>query len=124
ATVTGDTTPPTVTATTPASGATGVSTGTTVTVMFDEPMNAASIGTSTFELRSPSNNLVMAAVSYNSTTRTATLAPSAALANATTYTAAVKGGATDPRVTDVAGNALAADFAWSFTFVSGVTPPP
>jgi hypothetical protein len=78
-TVAGDTTPPTLTTVTPADGATGVSIASSATAVFNEPMDAATISTSTFELRSPSNNLVMAAVSYNSTTRTATLTPSTSL---------------------------------------------
>src|SRR5205823_300369 len=41
--------------------------------------------------------------------------PTANLANSTTYTAILKGGATDPRIKDLAGNALAANFSWSFT---------
>jgi fibronectin type 3 domain-containing protein len=123
ATVTGDTTPPTVTATTPASGATSVSTGTNVTATFNEAIDGATIGTSTFELRDPASALVPAAVTYSSATRTATLAPSAALANGATYTATVKGGPTDPRVKDVDGNALAANVAWSFTTVAASTGP-
>ena len=38
----------------------------------------------------------------------ATLTPNAALANSANYTVTVRGGATDPRVKDAAGNALAA----------------
>src|SRR5439155_4461448 len=110
-----DVTPPTVTSVTPASGATAVSIITSVTATFNEGMDATTIGTSTFELRNPANTLVPATVTYSSATRTATLTPSAPLANFTVYTATVKGGATDPRVKDVAGNALAANFTWSFT---------
>ena len=44
---------------------------------------------------------------------TATLDPTSALANSTTYTALVKGGASG--VTDLAGNPLGADYSWSFT---------
>ncbi len=118
-----DTTPPTVTLVSPASGATGVSTATTVTATFSEAMDPATITTSTFELRDPANTLVAAAVTYNSSTNTATLTPGAVLANATTYTASVKGGPTDPRVKDLAGNALAATFTWSFTTEADTTPP-
>ena len=52
----------------------------------------------------------------------ATLLPSAALANSTAYTATVKGGATDPRVKDLRGNALATNVTWSFT--TAAAPPP
>ena len=118
-----DTTPPTVTATTPAHGATSVNVGTTVTATFSEAMDAATISTTTFELRGAGNTLVPATVAYNAATNTATLTPSSALANGATYTATVKGGATDPRVKDLAGNALAANVTWSFTTAAGPTCP-
>jgi hypothetical protein len=120
-----DTTPPTVTANTPANGATGVATGTTATATFSEAINPATINTATFELRDPGSALVTATVAYNSSTLTATLTPGNPLAPATTYTATVRGGATDPRVKDVAGNALAAPSSWSFTTTATVdtTPP-
>ncbi len=119
-----DTTPPTVTATTPASGATGVSVTASVTASFSEAMDPATIGTSTFELRNPAGSLVPAAVTYNATSRVATLSPNSSLAAATTYTVTIKGGATDPRVKDLAGNALATARTWSFTTAAADTTPP
>ncbi len=115
-----DITPPTVTGTTPAAGATDVALAASVTATFNEAMDPATMGTNTFELRDPSNNLVAATVSYDGASQTATLSPNLPLAYSTPYTATVKGGATDPRVKDVAGNALAADYTWSF---STVAPP-
>jgi WD40 repeat protein len=112
---TADTTPPTVTATTPTNGASGVSTNSTVTATFSEAIDPTTINGTTFELRDPANTLVPATVTYNGTSKVATLTPSAALAATTTYTARVKGGTTDPRVKDLAGNALAATVTWSFT---------
>ena len=82
-------------------------------------MTAATVNGTTFELRNAANALVTATVSYDATTRTATLTPGAALAAGATYTATVRGGATDPRVKDAAGNALAAQRRWSFTTGSG-----
>src|SRR5262245_37783718 len=114
-----DTTPPTVSSFTPAAGATNVSTGANVTVTFSEAMDAATINDTTVELRDSSSILVPATVSYNAASLTATLDPTAALAAGVTYTARVRGGSTDPRVKDLAGNALAADLMWSFT----TTPP-
>ncbi|MCX7592607.1 MAG: DUF4082 domain-containing protein [Fischerella sp.] len=108
-----DTTPPTVSSTTPTSGATNVSTNTTVKATFDEAMDAATINTNTFELRDGSNNPVTATVSYDAASRTASLTPSNPLATSTTYTATVKGGANG--VKDLAGNALGANYTWSFT---------
>src|SRR4029453_18066329 len=99
-----DTSPPTVTGNTPASGATGVPLSSSITGTFKEPMNATTISSSTFELRNAANTVVPATVSYASATRTATLAPTASLTAGTTYTATVRGGATDPRVKDLANN--------------------
>jgi Domain of unknown function (DUF4082)/Bacterial Ig-like domain/Bacterial Ig domain len=112
-----DTTPPTVTSITPAANATGVSISTTVRATFSEAMDAVSINTNTFELRTPNANgtLVSATVNYDGASNTATLTPSSPLATSTTYTAIVKGGTTDPRAKDLAGNALTANSSSSFT---------
>jgi hypothetical protein len=109
-----DTTPPTVTANTPANGAAGVSTGSTVTATFSEALDATTINGNTFVLSSASG-AVTATVTYNAATQVATLTPNAALAASTAYMATLKGGTTDPRVKDLAGNALAANVSWSFT---------
>jgi len=118
-----DTTPPTVTLTSPVGGATGVSGTANVTATFSEALDTTTINTTTFELRDGSNALIAAAVTYNATTRVATLNPTPTLTQAAVYTATVKGGSTDPRVKDTAGNALAANVTWSFTIAPDVTPP-
>jgi RHS repeat-associated protein len=110
-----DTTPPTGASFSPAMAATNVSRTANVTVTFSEAVDPATVNGSTVELRDPSNALVSATVSYNVASLTATLNPTASLALGTTYTARVRGGGTDPRVKDVAGNALAADVTWTFT---------
>lgn len=110
-----DTTAPTVTAISPAAGATGRSRAVNVLATFSEAMDPATINTNTFQLRSPNGTLVAAVVTYDATTRRATLNPSANLAAGTTYTATVIGGTTDPRVKDLAGNALATNRTWQFT---------
>jgi hypothetical protein len=106
---------------TPAGGATGVSTGTSVTAAFSEAMNASTINTSTFVLRNPGGNIVTSTVSYNAGTNVATLTPSAVLAASTTHTATITGGASG--VKDLAGNALATNFVWSFTTGTGPACP-
>jgi len=109
-----DTTPPTVTATSPASGATNVPVTTSVTATFSEPMASGTITTSTFTLQdTTAASSVAGTVAYDSGTNTATFTPSAALAAGDGFTATVKGGTGG--VTDLAGNPLAADFTWSFT---------
>ena len=116
-----DTTPPVVSTTSPASGATGVVASANITATFNEPMTATTIGATTFELRTASSALVPAAVSYATGSRVATLNPTANLAEGQSYTATVVGGSTDPRVKDSSGNALAANLNWTFTVA--MTPP-
>jgi len=82
-------------------------------------MDATSITTSTFTLRDPASNLVSATVTYSSSSKTATLQPSAALAPATTYTATVAGGTGGVRSS--AAVPMAANFSWSFTIVAPPT---
>ena len=109
-----DTTPPTISSVTPANSATNISTGTSVTARFSEPLNASTVTSTSFTLSAPSGS-VFASVSYNGSTNTATLQPSSALAASTTYTARVNG------VKDVAGNMLAAAYSW--TFSTAAAPP-
>jgi hypothetical protein len=109
-----DTTAPAVTATSPASGATAVPTGSVVTATFGEAMNPATINANTFELRNAANALVPASVTWDAVTRTARLTPTSALAAVSTFTASVKGGPGSPRAEDVSGNP-AAGVSWSFT---------
>ena len=73
----------------------------------------------TFQLKDAANVVVPATVTYDAATKTATLTPQGALAYGATYTVTVKGGAGG--VTDMAGNALAADVSWSFT--TEASPP-
>jgi hypothetical protein len=113
-----DATPPTVTSTSPANGATDVSTATSVTATFSKAMDAATINTATFTLRATSSGVhVSGTVSYNSGNTTATFLPSALLADGTNYTATVTTGAKD-----ATGNPLAANFEFSFT--TAAAPPP
>jgi|GEM_PF-3391861 len=107
-----DAAPPTILVNLPLDGAVDVNIS-KVSVTFNEAMDPATIDTTTFELRDEGNNLVPAAVAYESSTNTASLTPLAPLAESTTYTATVLGGAAG--VTDIAGNPLAADYSWLFT---------
>jgi hypothetical protein len=109
-----DTTPPTVTARTPAINATGVAVGSNVTATFSEAVTGVS-GT-TFTLEGPGTTPVAAAVTYAA--GTATLDPSASLAADTTYTARLTSGITDTATPTP--NALVA-LSWSFT--TAAAPP-
>ena len=107
-----DTTAPTVVGFSPTSGATNVATNAPVTVTFSEAMDASTIDSTTVRLLDGATP-VAASVSYNAATTTATLTPSAALANSTTYTISVTGGGSG--VKDLAGNPLASTVTSSFT---------
>lgn len=115
ATYAADTSAPTVNTVSPASQATNVPRDAQVKASMNKVMSANSISTSSFELRDASNTLVPAAVSYNANTKQAVLTPNAPLAANANYTATLRGGTVDPRVKDLAGNALAANYSWTFT---------
>ena len=105
---TADTTAPTVSSTIPANAATGIAVNANTTATFSEAMDPLTITTATFTLKQGAT-VVSGAVTSPSTT-TATFNPNSNLANNTTYTATVTTG-----VKDLAGNALASDYVWSFT---------
>jgi hypothetical protein len=114
--------PPKVTVTSPVQGATGVVPSSKVTVTFGEPMNPASLTTSTLTLRKQGTTApVRASVSYQGTIRAATLTPDLPLAPGATYTATIKGGQTGAR--SAAGIPLPADTVWSFN-VAPAAPAP
>jgi hypothetical protein len=119
---TADSIPPTVQTVTPASGATAVSVSANVTARFSEAISITTLTTSTFELRNASNVLVSASLTYSATSHTATLSPLSMLANSSRYTATIKGGSTG--VKDLAGNALASNYSWSFTTAAPAAPLP
>ena len=107
-----DTTPPTVSSTNHANNATNVAVNSAVTATFSEAMSAATITTATFAL----NNGATGTVTYTGTT--ATFTPTGNLAYSTAYTATITTGAKDN-----AGNAMAADYTWSFTTDSPPSAP-
>jgi hypothetical protein len=102
-----DTTPPTVTATINANGITGVSTNTLIGATFSEAMNANTLTASTFSVKRGTTT-VAGALDYSGFS--AVFTPTAPLAASTLYTMTVSTGAKD-----VAGNALASNFVWSWT---------
>lgn len=101
---------PAVSSTLPGSGATGASIGTSISITFNEPMNATSFSNSTVFLEDSQGNPVSGTVSYNSATATVFLKPVTGLVPFTSYTATVKSS-----VTDTFGNTLGSDYVWSFT---------
>ena len=104
-TVAQNTTPPTVTAQTPAPGATNVPFTTSATARFSKAVQQSTIA---FTLKNPGGTTIPATLSYDASTRTATLTPNANLAQGTTFTASVSG------ATDNFGNVMT-PVSWTFT---------
>src|SRR5262249_50199490 len=116
-------TPPKVTSVNPPNGATGILQNTTVTVAFNEALDPTTVNASTVRLLNPSGVAVAATVSYNSSTFTATLTPSAWLGQDTTYTVLIHGGTTGSVIKDTAGDTMAANFSSSFMTDAPAGPP-
>ena len=107
-----DTRAPKVASTSPAAQATGVALSSKVKVVFDEPLNPSTVNAGAITLKDGSGAAVVATVTYNEQTRTATLSPLSPLVLGKEYTARVLTGSAG--VTDLSGNRLAADKVWSF----------
>ncbi|MEV1290056.1 peroxidase family protein [Micromonospora sp. NPDC049679] len=99
---------PTITARTPAVGATAVPRANNITATFSEAVTGVS-GTSVQLQRVTGGVLIPAVVSYNATTRVATLNPNANLAALTQYRVVLTEG-----IRDVAGNPIQPT-SWTFT---------
>jgi hypothetical protein len=102
-----DTTRPTVISTNPANGASNVDLNKIITAVFSEAMNPLTINSTTYLLKHGAI-AVTGVVSYLGTT--ATFIPSGILLSGTVYTATITTG-----VTDASGNAMAANYTWTFT---------
>jgi hypothetical protein len=98
-----DTTPPSVVAMTPASGATNVDRGANVVVTFSEEVDAATVTPATFSVSGAAGSTTVSGA-------IATWSPSAPLAAQSSYTVTISTG-----VKDKSGNALAAPYTWAFT---------
>jgi hypothetical protein len=110
-------TPPTVISTDPVDLATGIALNQKISATFSKTMDAATITTAIFTLKQGTTS-ISGFVSYSGTT--AIFAPASSLSPNTIYTATIATGAKD-----LAGNALAANFVWTFTTGAAVvvTPP-
>jgi hypothetical protein len=102
-----DTSPPTVSSTSPTDNATDVAVDAAVTATFSEAMDASTITTGTVLVN---DGLVDIAGTVSSNVNIVTFTPTTDLDYDTTYTATIT---TDTE--DLAGNALQADYLWSFT---------
>ena len=110
-TLAGDTTAPTLTAVTPANGASGVAPPAAITATFSEAVQPASI---VMTLRNSSNVSLPGALSYNAATRVATFTPTTPLPYSSGYIGTVVS------ATDLAGNAFVGPVNWLFA----TGPPP
>jgi len=104
-----DTVPPTVISHWPPNRATDVSIDSVISVVFGDDMDGSTITSRTFRLQDSFGNLVAAVVSLSFGSYAA-LDPIGKLTPSTTYRAVIT-----PDVRDIAGNALATTFEWTFT---------
>ncbi len=100
-----DLTAPTVTAASPAPGATGVPTGTGVTAAFSEPINPGSLE---FSVTRNGVGAVSGSTQIAADNRSVTFASTAVLAGNATFTVSA-------RAADGMGNTMAAPYTWTFT---------
>ena len=110
-----DTTRPTIISTSPTNTATNVPFNQAASATFSEAMNPATVSSTTFTLEGPGGTTVGGQVTYAAIGNTATFTPVVDLAPSTLFKATITTGASD-----LAGNALASNFVWSFT--TGVAP--
>jgi hypothetical protein len=108
---------PTVTAVSPANGATGVAASADVTATFSLAMDASTLNGSTFTLTKSGSSSAAVAGAVSATGTTATFNPSADLEAGATYMAKITTGAKSS-----AGVALASDYSWSFTVAAAHVP--
>jgi len=99
--------PASVPAATPATTVAGIATNSAITAIFNKALDPLTVTSATFTLNQGATPIV-GTVTYALVT--ATFAPLTPLAPSTTYTATLTTG-----VKDLAGNALAVPFVWSFT---------
>ena len=104
--------PPTVISTSPANGATGVATNSTINASFSKNIDSSTVTASTFAVTMGTGGVsVPGALSASGSTVIFT--PTSSLSNGTTYTAKVTTG-----IKDSLGTALASNYTWSFTTAS------
>jgi hypothetical protein len=106
-----DTTAPTVSSTIPVNGATSMAVNSAVAAVFSETMDPLTVTTATFMLMQGTTP-ISGIVTYLGVT--ATFTPTIPLSYNVVYTATITTGAKD-----LAGNAMAANFTWSFSAYAG-----
>ncbi|MFA5865531.1 MAG: Ig-like domain-containing protein, partial [Phycisphaerae bacterium] len=105
-----ETTAPVVSLTVPDNAATGVPINRKIVATFSEAMDPLTITTTTVKMTGPGGTSVKGTVAYDAANNMALFTTASDLAINTPYTATITTGAKD-----LAGNALASAFVWSFT---------
>lgn len=105
-----DSVAPTVTSTNPTDGAPAVPPNAGINATFSKAMDPSTLNASTFTLTGSGSTSISGKITYDATNRIATFTPASALATGSTFIATIATGAED-----LEGNALAANFSWSFT---------
>jgi hypothetical protein len=119
-----DQTPPAVVSVTPASGTGDIDNSTSVTATFSEALDPSSLVGATFQLTAPGGATVPSAISWQGSAHLAVLSPVIPLSYSTTYTVTLRGAASGPSVRDVSGNAMLANYTWSFSTEAPPSAPP
>jgi hypothetical protein len=115
---TADSTAPTVSSTDPIDTATGVPINRSINVVFNESLTPASVNDASFSVTADMGaTSISGVVTYKTTL--VTFNPTSDLVADTLYTATVTSA-----ITDIAGNALAVDYSWTFTTGSTVADGP
>ena len=104
-----DTTPPTITFTSPAHGSLAVDTNRKVSVIFSEPVEPTSVSTTSYNVKETVSGASVPGTAVSVGT-SATFTPTSPLALSRGYTATITTG-----VKDLAGNAMAGNYLFSFT---------
>lgn len=114
-----ETTPTTILSTFPVNSTPSVNTNISISAVFSEAMDPLTINATTFTV-SVSGLPITGTVTYNSIDDAAIFAPAAAMSGSTHFNVTISTG-----VKDVAGNALSADYMWSFdTAAAAPLSPP
>ena len=112
-----DTKRPTILSTSPAPNENNVPVSRDITIIFDEPLDLASISTKNIIIENIKKESEPVEVDYDDSTWTITIRPKGYLNVLENYTVTIS-----TRISDCAGNKLDGDFSWSFT-TSTNNPP-
>lgn len=105
-----DPTAPIVVSTQPVNSTTGVAINTIITATFSKAMDPSTLTAANFTVTGSSASLIAGSIVYDSINNIARFTPSNNLDSNTTFTVTISTG-----VKDLAGNALAVNYIWSFT---------